>query len=63
MNKTALIISIHKKWRGGINWETGADTLLHIKQITNMDLLHSAGNSIFSIFSNSLYGEKNLKKE
>ena len=30
-----------------INWETGIDiyTLLHIKQITNKDLLYSSGNS------------------
>ena len=63
MNKTTLIIFVHKKWRGGINWEIGTDTLLLIKQVTNMDLLHSAENSRFSIFSNSLYGGKNLKKK
>ena len=32
---------------GGINWKTRIDiyTLLYIKQITNMDLLYSTGNS------------------
>ena len=36
------------KLGGGINWEIGIDinTLLHIKQITNKDLLYSTGNSI-----------------
>ena len=31
---------------GGINWETGIDiyTLLHIKWVTNKDLLYSTGN-------------------
>ena len=35
------------KGRGGINWKTGIDTytLLHIKQMTNKDLLYSTGNS------------------
>ena len=63
MNKTTLRIFIHKKRRGGINWEIGTDTLPLIKQVTNMDLLHSAENSRFSIFSNSLYGEKKSKKK
>ena len=32
---------------GGINWEIGTDTytLVHIKSITNKDLLYSTGNS------------------
>ena len=39
---------VTKRERGGrINWEIGIDiyTLLHIKQITNKDLLYSTGNS------------------
>ena len=51
--------------RGGeeIIWETGIDihTLLHIKQITNKNLLYSTGNS--SQYSVMTYMEKkNLKK-
>ena len=36
-----------------INWETGIDiyTLLHVKQITNKNLLYSTGNSIMTYIS------------
>ena len=49
--------------RGGINWEIGIDIyiLLYIKQITNMDLLYSTGNS--TQYSLMTYMEKESKKE
>ena len=36
-----------EKEGGGIDWEFGIDmyTLLHLKQITDKDLLYSTGNS------------------
>ena len=48
---------------GGINWETGIDTytLLHVKQITNKDLLYSTGNS--TQYCTMAYMEKDSKKE
>ena len=46
----------------GINWEIGIDiyTLLYIKQITNNDLLYSAGNS--TQYSVMVYNGKGVKK-
>ena len=48
---------------GGISWETGIDiyTLLHIKQVTNKDLLYRIGNS--TQFSVMAYMGKESKKE
>ena len=48
---------------GGINWEIGIDiyTLLHIKQITNKNLLYSTGNS--TQYSVMTYMGKESKKE
>ena len=50
---------------GGINWETGIDiyTLLHIKYITNKDLLNSTGNSVGEFPYNALHGKKIFKKK
>ena len=47
----------------GISWEIGIDihTLLHIKQITNKDLLYSTGNS--TQYSVMAYMGKESKKE
>ena len=47
MQKTNLWLPGDGGWEGGINWEIGADihTLLHIKEITNKNLLYSTGNS------------------
>ena len=38
---------VRKGWGGGIYWEFGLDmdTLLHLKWVTNKDLLQSIGNS------------------
>ena len=50
-----------RRW-GGINWEIGIDiyTLLYIKQITNKDLLYSAGHS--TQYSVMAYMGKESKK-
>ena len=47
---------------GGINWEIGIDIYrqLHIKQITNKDLLYSTGNS--AQYSVMAYMGKESKK-
>ena len=43
------------KGERGINWEFGINiyTLLYIKQITDKDLLHSTGNSVYPISGNN----------
>ena len=48
---------------GGISWKIGIDTctLLHIKQITNKDLLYSTDNS--TQYSVMAYMGKESKKE
>ena len=62
MQKTNLWLP-GDKGGGGINWEIGIDvyTLLHIKQITNKDLLYSTGNS--TQYSVMAYMGKESKKE
>ena len=50
-------------WQGGIHRKTGIDTytLLHIKQVTNKDLLYSTGNA--TQYSVMAYMGKESKKE
>ena len=54
IGKKKLMVTRGKGERG-INWEFGINiyTLLYIKQITDKDLLHSTGNSVYPISRNN----------